>query len=50
MVCVSYFSVAVIKQPDQKQLKGEFILVYGSRWLESVLAGKTCKLKAEAGS
>lgn len=38
--CFSYFSVAAIKQHDQKQLKEELTLAYSPRKIEPIMAGK----------
>jgi hypothetical protein len=50
VIYVSYFSIAVIKRPGQKQSKEELILVYGSRELKSVMADRARNRTAGTGS
>lgn len=38
-VCINRISVVVIEYHGQKQLKESFILAYGFRELESIMAG-----------
>lgn len=38
--CASYFSVAVPKQHDKRQLKEEFILAYGSKGIRVCYVGE----------
>lgn len=39
--CICHFSVAVIQHHDQKQLKGGFVLAYGSRGINSIMLRRT---------